>query len=369
MARAGSPTSSSLLQSADGARRVVMEKVSRLPQALLDVVDGFVFDCDGVIWRAGELCDSRIPDVLRKLQTEHKKKIFFVTNNSTKSKEVFFQKLRSLGIECAEREHFYTAAYACAEYIKLFEPRLLKKRDPATGLGGTHAAYMLGMHGLEEELRAGGVEVVGGPSDKAFEKRMDDFMERSVKGAMEKGIFAMENIQPPSCEVLVEEKQENAGTTICTKKPIGAVVCGFDPRLNYFKIQSAQLCLSEKYGAGEDCKFIATNPDAVAHITPDQEWAGNGCCVGAIKGCTGREPIYTGKPSSLLLDILCKRHCMQRDRLVMVGDRLDTDILFGRSNKMQTVLVLSGVTTEANAEKADPTMTPNFCISTVGEFL
>ena len=102
------------------------------------------------------------------------------------------------------------------------------------------------------------------------------------KGAMEKGIFAMENIQPPSCEVLVEEK-ENAGS-ICTKKPIGAVVCGFDPRLNYFKIQSAQLCLSEKYGGGEDCKFIATNPDAVAHITPDQEWAGNGCCVGAIKG-------------------------------------------------------------------------------------
>ncbi|CAD7923783.1 unnamed protein product [Amoebophrya sp. A120] len=314
-----------------------MEKIKHLPAALLDSVDGFVFDCDGVLWRAGELCDPRIPAVLQQLR-DLKKKVFFVTNNSTKSRATFLAKLNSLGIT-ASPEEFYTAGFACAEYIRLYEPRLLS----------THNALLIGMHGLEEELKACGVNVIGGPSDQEFEKKMQHFLEESVGNAMEKGIFAMHNLEIP--------------------KNVGAVVCGFDPRINYFKIQTAQLCLNAKYNLDvPDCKFIATNPDAVAHITPTQEWAGNGCCVGAIKGCTGREPSYTGKPSSLLLDILCSRHSMERSRMVMVGDRLDTDILFGSSNGMKTVLVLSGVTTEEEAKATTDEMRPDFYMDGVADF-
>ena len=72
---------------------------------------------------------------------------------------------------------------------------------------------------------------------------------------------------------------------------IGAVVCGFDREINYFKIQTAQLAINEM-GA----EFIATNLDAVTHLTDAQEWAGNGAMVGAIKGCTGQEPTLVGKP-------------------------------------------------------------------------
>ena len=61
---------------------------------------------------------------------------------------------------------------------------------------------------------------------------------------------------------------------------VGAVVVGFDRHINYHKIQYATLCISENPG----CHFIATNLDAVTHLTDAQEWAGNGAMVGAIKG-------------------------------------------------------------------------------------
>ena len=62
------------------------------------------------------------------------------------------------------------------------------------------------------------------------------------------------------------------------------VVVGFDRYFNYHKIQTAQLCINENPG----CMFIATNTDAVTHLTDAQEWAGNGSMVGCIKGCTNR---------------------------------------------------------------------------------
>lgn len=50
--------------------------------------------------------------------------------------------------------------------------------------------------------------------------------------------------------------------------------------INYYKIQYAQLCINELPG----CQFIATNRDAVTHLTAAQEWAGNNAMVGAIIG-------------------------------------------------------------------------------------
>lgn len=51
---------------------------------------------------------------------------------------------------------------------------------------------------------------------------------------------------------------------------VGAVVVGFDRNVNYYKIQYATLCIRENPG----CMFIATNRDAVTHLTDAQEWAG-----------------------------------------------------------------------------------------------
>lgn len=68
--------------------------------------------------------------------------------------------------------------------------------------------------------------------------------------------------------------------SLCSASQVGAVVVGFDKNINYYKIQYACLCIRENPG----CLFIATNLDAVTHLTDAQEWAGNGAMVGAIKG-------------------------------------------------------------------------------------
>ncbi|CAN1169896.1 Phosphoglycolate phosphatase 2 [Linum perenne] len=54
-------------------------------------------------------------------------------------------------------------------------------------------------------------------------------------------------------------------------KSVGAVVVGLDPYVNYHKLQYATLCVRENPG----CLFIATNRDAVGHMTDLQEWPVN----------------------------------------------------------------------------------------------
>ena len=115
------------------------------------------------------------------------------------------------------------------------------------------------------------------------------------------------------------------------RRDVGAVIVGFDREINYHKIQYAQLCINENPG----CEFIATNLDAVTHLTDAQEWAGNGAMAGAIKGCTGREPTLVGKPSPLMIDYIVDKYGCNRERICMVGDRLDTDILFGQNNGLR----------------------------------
>jgi 4-nitrophenyl phosphatase/phosphoglycolate phosphatase len=89
--------------------------------------------------------------------------------------------------------------------------------------------------------------------------------------------------------------------------------------------------------------------------------------VGAIRGCTGREPILVGKPSSLLIDYIVNTHEVDKNRVCMVGDRLDTDILFGLQNGLQTVLTLTGVTTaDALFDKSNGT-TPNFYADSIAD--
>ena len=116
-------------------------------------------------------------------------------------------------------------------------------------------------------------------------------------------------------------------------------------------------------------EFIATNLDAVTHLTDAQEWAGNGAMVGAIKGCTGQEPTLVGKPSPLMIDYMEKKFGLDRSRICMVGDRLDTDILFGNDNGLKSCLTLSGVTTEAKLLSPENKVIPDFYVDSIADYL
>ncbi len=92
---------------------------------------------------------------------------------------------------------------------------------------------------------------------------------------------------------------------------------GLDFSINYYKIQYALTCLLENEG----CEFIATNTDSRGNLTVDQEWAGAGCCVGALIGASEAEPVVVGKPSSFLLDTICRASGLPKEKICIVGDR------------------------------------------------
>jgi 4-nitrophenyl phosphatase/phosphoglycolate phosphatase len=187
--------------------------------------------------------------------------------------------------------------------------------------------YIIGQEGIQEELDLLGIEHIGGPS------------------------FANVPFKLGS-DAKVEQDRD-----------VAAVVVGFDQHINYYKIQYAQLCINENEG----CKFIATNQDENGHLNGNQIWAGTGSMVGAVRGCTGREPIIVGKPSSLMIDYLVSKYKFDRSRMCMVGDRLDTDVLFGLENGMKTILTLSGVTTKQQLFRAENKIVPDYYVESIDD--
>jgi phosphoglycolate phosphatase len=91
--------------------------------------------------------------------------------------------------------------------------------------------------------------------------------------------------------------------------------------------------------------------------------------VGAIKGSTKREPTVVGKPAPFMLDYIANKFDIRKDQICMVGDRLDTDILFGKDGGLRTMLVLSGVTTEEMLKSPENDIHPDFYTSKLGDLL
>jgi len=263
----------------------------------------------------GDSVIEGIPQVLEKLRAAGKK-MFFVTNNSTKSRAGYKKKFDSLGLN-VPAEEIFSSSFAAAAYLEQTKFKETGKK-----------VYVIGEVGIVEELNLIGVPNIGGPDDNG---KVPDM---------------------------------GPGGKLEHDHDVGAVIVGFDRNINYFKIQTAQLCINENQG----CEFIATNLDAVTHLTDAQEWAGNGSMVGAIKGCTGREPTVVGKPSPLMIDYLCDKLGLEKGRICMVGDRLDTDILFGTDNGLRSILVLSGVTTEEKLLSEENKITPDFYCDSIVDF-
>lgn len=304
-----------LMTLTSGAKTSTSVKKLKSPSELLSKTSIFIFDCDGVIWRGDSVID-RVPEVLEHMRALGKQ-VFFVTNNSTKSRAGYLKKFTKLGLD-AQAEEIFSSSFAAAAYLEQTDFKATGKK-----------VYVIGEVGIPEELDLIGVPYIGGPADA--------------------------------------EKQPNmaAGGRLEHDHDVGAVIVGFDRHINYYKIQYAQLCINENPG----CKFIATNLDAVTHLTDAQEWAGNGSMVGAIRGCTGKEPILVGKPSPLMIDYIVSKYGISRDEICMVGDRLDTDVLFGKDNGLSSVLTLSGVTTEEKLLSPENKIKPDYYVDSIADLL
>ena len=126
-----------------------------------------------------------------------------------------------------------------------------------------------------------------------------------------------------------------------------AVVMGIDVQINFEKMREATLLVRR------GVPFFATNPDKT-FPTPRGEIPGAGAWVAVIVIATGVEPIYAGKPAPSLLELARERLGTEKSETLVVGDRLETDIAGGQAAGMPAALVLSGVSTQAQAEAWRP---------------
>ncbi len=94
---------------------------------------------------------------------------------------------------------------------------------------------------------------------------------------------------------------------------------------------------------------------------------GAGTMIVPLINSTGKNPIVVGKPKTWMLDHLIKTHNLDRKRTVMVGDRLDTDILFGIEGKLNTLLVLTGIATIHDLQSNQNSIHPNFVSHSLGD--
>ncbi|MCQ6278967.1 TIGR01457 family HAD-type hydrolase [Bacillus sp. EB600] len=117
------------------------------------------------------------------------------------------------------------------------------------------------------------------------------------------------------------------------------VVVGIDRELTYEKLAVA--CLAVRNGA----VFVSTNAD-IALPTERGFMPGNGSITAVITVSTQINPIFIGKPESIIMEQALKVLGTRKEETLMVGDYYDTDILAGMNAGMDTLLVHTGVTTK-----------------------
>jgi len=101
---------------------------------------------------------------------------------------------------------------------------------------------------------------------------------------------------------------------------------------------------------GEGARFIATNPDATGP-SPEGPTPATGSVAALISRATGVDPYFVGKPNPLMMRSALNALDAHSETTAMIGDRMDTDIVAGLEAGMETVLVLTGVTTRDMAER------------------
>jgi len=96
-------------------------------------------------------------------------------------------------------------------------------------------------------------------------------------------------------------------------------------------------------------RFIATNPDP-SGPSPEGTLPATGSVAALISKATKREPYYVGKPNSLMMRMALNRLEAHSETTVMIGDRMDTDVIAGLEAGLRTILVLTGSTKAQEVE-------------------
>lgn len=166
----------------------------------------------------------------------------------------------------------------------------------------------------------------------------------------------------PIGESVLSEELTAAGVSLCDQpEEIDVVVASFDRTFDFHKLNIGFQAL--RRGA----RFLATNADPTCPVE-EGEIPDAGAIIGALEGCSRRRvELVVGKPSSLIVEMALERLDLPVDACLMVGDRLETDILMGHRAGMTTALVLTGVTRRENLAGAP--VQPDYVLDNVAQVL
>lgn len=158
----------------------------------------------------------------------------------------------------------------------------------------------------------------------------------------------------------LRDELRDAGQTV-TGDPTGAdvLVVSMDRTFDYETLADALTAMSE------DTLFVATNPDRTCPVS-DGEIPDAAGMIGAVEGVTGRSlDRMMGKPSETTMNAAKERLDVDANECLMVGDRLETDIVMGNRAGMTTVLVLTGVSDRESVDASS--VSPDYVIDTLGD--
>jgi NagD protein len=100
----------------------------------------------------------------------------------------------------------------------------------------------------------------------------------------------------------------------------------------------------------DGARFVATNPDPTGPST-EGDLPATGAVAAMVSRATGVQPYFVGKPNPLMMRAALNRLQAHSESTVMIGDRMDTDVVAGLEAGMRTVLVLTGITHAGDVER------------------
>lgn len=292
------------------------------------------------------------------------KRTFYVTNNSTKTREELVKKCKCLNFKASEEEILCTSHMA-ADYLK--------------NLGFKGKVYVIGKTG---EIN----NCLVLKKKKNWKKKK---ILTGITKELEKAGISYYGTGPDVYQdsVLFDVDSE-----------VKAVIVGYDEHFSYPKMIKAATYLNNP-----DVHFIATNtderfPTGEKIIVPGKKirwklnnffffkvtsldhqiffYIGTGSIVRCIETCAERKAIVMGKPEPHVSQVIKNKYNVDPSKTLMIGDRANTDILLGTRCGFKTLLVLSGITTldeiekwKKSSAKEDKDLIPDYYIDTLGELL
>ncbi len=157
----------------------------------------------------------------------------------------------------------------------------------------------------------------------------------------------------------MQSELEENGIRVDNTNKAEIVVASLDVHLTYEKLVAAFQAI---IGGGV---FLASNDDASYPIENGVLKPGAGAITAALEKSTGRKPLIIGKPQPYMLEIILREHELKKEETLMVGDRIETDILMAKQEGLKSAFVLSGVSHKEDVEKTG--LTPDYILETVAE--